>query len=223
MSGDDLRNQAILGYAKQVRKLIESGANPCSRDQNGMTALHYAAWNGNCDCVEFLAINCLGSFEFLKKGRKSLNLRTKCGYTPLHLSIQSGINVQRCCESLLACGCDPSEKDDFGRSSIDLASKIANNDQLVALLERGPEVQKRLSTLFERLKTRHQVRFTNNNNEARKIDNRLQEDEIFCCGQKAFTSKERVSTVLKISQKAVDDAVWYQERRRKIFLSRKAS
>mmetsp|Transcript_7898 Transcript_7898/g.10092 ORF Transcript_7898/g.10092 Transcript_7898/m.10092 type:complete len:223 (+) Transcript_7898:197-865(+) len=222
MSGDDLRNQAILGNAKQVRRLIESGANPCSRDQDGMTALHYAAWNGNCDCVDFLAINCLGSFEFLKKGRKSLNLRTKCGYTPLHLSIQSGINVQRCCESLLACGCDPSVKDDFGRRSIDLASKIANNDQLVALLERGPEVQKKLSVLFECLKTRHQLRFTKNY-EARKFDDRLQEDEILCCSQKAFTSKELVSTVLKISQKAIDDAVWHQERRRKIFLSRKAS
>ena len=46
-----------------LRNGLEGGANPCSRDIWGLTALHYAVWNGNIECVKYLCANHLGILE----------------------------------------------------------------------------------------------------------------------------------------------------------------
>ena len=46
-----------------LRAGLEGGANPCSRDIWGLTALHYAVWNGNTECVKYLCANHLGVME----------------------------------------------------------------------------------------------------------------------------------------------------------------
>jgi len=63
MAADALRLGAERGDAMALRTGLEGGANPCSRDIWGLTALHYAVWNGNIECVKYLCANHLGVME----------------------------------------------------------------------------------------------------------------------------------------------------------------
>ena len=47
MSGDQLRQCAIMGDTEGLKHLLAGGANPCSTDRSGLTALHLAVWNGH--------------------------------------------------------------------------------------------------------------------------------------------------------------------------------
>ena len=44
MSGDELRLRAEMGDVEGLKMALAGGANPCSRDTMGLTALHYAVW-----------------------------------------------------------------------------------------------------------------------------------------------------------------------------------
>eukprot|EP00622_Pseudochattonella_farcimen_P000620 FR735151.1.p1 GENE.FR735151.1~~FR735151.1.p1 ORF type:complete len:282 (+),score=4.96 FR735151.1:41-847(+) len=61
--GDNLRLAAARDDVDSVRFNLEGGGNPCSRDRCGLTALHYAAWNSNVECVKYLVANHLGVVE----------------------------------------------------------------------------------------------------------------------------------------------------------------
>ena len=60
MSGTVLRETAAQGDAGYLRELLTGGGNPCSTDENGLTPLHFATWNGHVECVEILVVNDLG-------------------------------------------------------------------------------------------------------------------------------------------------------------------
>lgn len=60
MSGDSLRVAAERGYADDVIATLEGGANPCSRDRWGLTALHFAVWNGHVECTKIMCANDMG-------------------------------------------------------------------------------------------------------------------------------------------------------------------
>ena len=47
MSGDQLRSAAVKNNAELLRLLLAGGSNPCSVDDFGLNALHYAVWNGH--------------------------------------------------------------------------------------------------------------------------------------------------------------------------------
>ena len=49
MSGDQLRKSAIMGDVESLNALLRGGANPCSVDDNGCTALHLASWIGHVE------------------------------------------------------------------------------------------------------------------------------------------------------------------------------
>ena len=86
--GDNLRLAAARDDVDSVRFNLEGGGNPCryspslpwfslynesvnthpykhaySRDRCGLTALHYAAWNSNVECVKYLVANHVGVAE----------------------------------------------------------------------------------------------------------------------------------------------------------------
>lgn len=64
MNGDELRLRAERGDAEGLSLALSGGVNPCSRDPNGLTALHVAVWNGHIECVKVLCANDLGIDDF---------------------------------------------------------------------------------------------------------------------------------------------------------------
>jgi len=80
MSGCELRQAAIDGNFDVVKDFIVKRCNPCSTDEYGLTALHYAVWNGHVECVKLLVCNTLGvDVNGIK--RKSIELVSSMGYT----------------------------------------------------------------------------------------------------------------------------------------------
>lgn len=94
MSGDQLRHAAIIGDANRLSHLLSGGANPCSADAEagGMTALHYAAWNGHADCVVRLLANDRGKMPGTGEDASCVDLTTEAGCTALHLCAMSDDN-----------------------------------------------------------------------------------------------------------------------------------
>lgn len=124
MSGCELREAASLGDVKAVACLLRGGANPCSVDEHGMTALHYAAWNGNVECLEYLAVNDVGWLR--KEGTRvrvsCLDLQTNAGWTALHLAALGAEAAAG--RTLLLAGADASLRDAKGQTPLDLGLKV---------------------------------------------------------------------------------------------------
>lgn len=57
----------------------------------GLTALHYATWNGHVRCVEVLCINDLGRDEAGLQ-RRCIDLQSCKGFTSLHLAAADGVD-----------------------------------------------------------------------------------------------------------------------------------
>jgi len=80
MSGPEQRQAAIDGDFDSLKEYIIKRCNPCSVDEYGLSALHYAAWNGHIECVKLLVCNTLGVDTNGIRG-KSLGLKSCMGYT----------------------------------------------------------------------------------------------------------------------------------------------
>jgi ankyrin repeat protein len=84
MSGDDLRQAAVINDHETLREYLEKKANSCSTDAHGLSALHYAVWNGSVECVKLLVMNPNGVD---KNGERNscINLKSSMGYTGMCL------------------------------------------------------------------------------------------------------------------------------------------
>ncbi|KAL3197162.1 hypothetical protein MRX96_014776 [Rhipicephalus microplus] len=71
-----LRIAAITNQIPLVRRLLETGVNPCAADERSRTALHFAACKGHLDIIKML----------LEHGANP-NQRDIVGNTPLHLAV----------------------------------------------------------------------------------------------------------------------------------------
>jgi len=108
--------------------LLKNGADHSLKDQNGKTALHYAAEKGNLDTCQILAsygakVNCLASATQL---------------TPLHFAILC--DKKNVAIYLLENGADHSLKDCFGNTALHYASEKGNLDICQLLVSHGAEV-----------------------------------------------------------------------------------
>ena len=63
MSGPTLRVFAERGDDEGLSNTLAGGANPCSKDKYGLTALHIAVWNGHLECIKVLCANNMGVNE----------------------------------------------------------------------------------------------------------------------------------------------------------------
>ena len=89
--------------------LLEAGADPNARDENGWTPLHYAAWDNNPDVITVLV-----------EAGIDPNARELDGWTPLHFAARFNDNSDVYIR-LIALGADDKAKTDEGETVWELA------------------------------------------------------------------------------------------------------
>ncbi|MEO7134055.1 MAG: ankyrin repeat domain-containing protein, partial [Vicinamibacterales bacterium] len=76
----DIANAAMAKDAATVRKLLKEGSDVNGAQGDGMTALHWAALNGDAELASMLLV-----------AGANVGAKTRIGgYTPLHLAAQVG-------------------------------------------------------------------------------------------------------------------------------------
>ena len=124
-----IADAAMRGDVETVRSLVKEGADVNAAQGDGMTALHWAALNGNARLVELL-IYAGGNVGAL----------TRLGaYTPLHLASEEGHAVV--VEALLAAGADPNAVTSTGAvTPLHFAAGFGGVEAISALVAAGANV-----------------------------------------------------------------------------------
>ncbi|MFM2322020.1 MAG: hypothetical protein RLZZ225_173 [Pseudomonadota bacterium] len=126
-------SQAILqDDLNQVKYLIKSGAKLDSRDSNGNTLLHTAAWDGSLDVAIFL----------INEG-VDLEAKNDYGHTPLHAAVQNG--HFKIVEQLVNKGVVLEPRDDRGDTPLHLA--VENNSSFPVIRFMVRKLQQRSANL----------------------------------------------------------------------------
>jgi hypothetical protein len=105
---------------KKVKELLERGANPNAKDENGWTPLHHAAEVGSVDIAKFLIDK--GAYVNARAERakyEGCRRLDVSGITPLHIAACYGFLPLA--ELLLESGADPNAIDQCGRTPTYLA------------------------------------------------------------------------------------------------------
>ncbi|KAK4170811.1 ankyrin repeat-containing domain protein [Triangularia setosa] len=106
------------GRLAVVRYLVHTGrVNVEPRDGHGRTPLAVAAMNNTLEVVEYLANEVKGDVET----RDSLGRNTLCRETQLAKTAEEIIDVVT---AMLSAGCDPTVRDQEGRSALSLIQRI---------------------------------------------------------------------------------------------------
>jgi Ankyrin repeats (3 copies) len=115
-----LRTAAVEGNLSQLRWVLDAGAQPDSRDDHGLSAVHWAALHGNDKIVKLLV-----------EAGADVNSKADQGKTPLMLAAENGhINAAR---MLLESGADPALKSKNGTTPYSLAL-LHNHKAIIQLL-----------------------------------------------------------------------------------------
>lgn len=121
----DIQRAARGGSASDLLTLLESGADPDTRDDDGWTPLHWAAgMEGDEPRTRVL----------LEAGAKP-DAVSDGGFTPLMAATQTG-DLARV-RMLLDAGADPNAVDKNGRSALHIAAWRAGEDMIRLLLQAG--------------------------------------------------------------------------------------
>jgi len=127
--GRELSSDYYDRVGMALRILLKAGADPLAKDNEGRTAMHYAAENGN-----------LFSVRMLLEHKQLLTAKDNEGKTPLMLAAQEeleeegvALEYNLICETLLKAGADPLAKDNEGHDAAHYAN-LSGNAKLVKLL-----------------------------------------------------------------------------------------
>ena len=129
-----LADAAERGDVVAVQDLIRKHADLNAAQADGMTALHWAALNGNSNLVGVLLT-----------AKAAVEPKTRLGdYTPLHLAAERGHGdvVAR----LLAAGSKPAAATTTGVQAIHMAADAGSVDAIKALLDKGADVNAKDTT-----------------------------------------------------------------------------
>ena len=119
---------AMRSDADGVRTLLKSGADVSAAQSDGMTALHWAALNGDVTTMDVLLV--------AGAAREAL---TRIGaYTPLHLASQRGHGAA--VARLLAAGAKVGPVTSTGVQPLHLAAQAGDVEAVKALLDRGAAI-----------------------------------------------------------------------------------
>ncbi len=128
VGASEIQEAARQGNRDKVQELLES--NPelvATKDSNGRTPLHLAAWQGHRDAVELLLNH-----------KSDVNARDKAGDTPLHLA--AGHGAQETVELLLARGAEVNAEDELGMTPLHKAVSLNQLETAEVLLSHGADV-----------------------------------------------------------------------------------
>ena len=124
MDQTELHSAAAEGDVKRVRELLEKGADPNARDENGVTPLHLAAYWGRVEIVKLL-------LEY----RADQNAKDKFGVTPLHRAAYMGhVEVVKL---FLKHGTNPNVQNKDGVTPLYAAAYRGHVDVVALLLKHG--------------------------------------------------------------------------------------
>ena len=125
---------AMMGDRAEVEKLLRSGADVNLPQGDGMTALHWAAENGDAGMVAMLVT-----------AGANLEAVSRIGdYTPLHVASEAGAGGA--VRALLEAGADPEARRAFaGTTSLHLAAAAGSAPAIEALLDFGASIDVRES------------------------------------------------------------------------------
>jgi ankyrin repeat protein len=119
---------AMRGDAASIKKLIASGADVDIAQNDGMTALHWAADRGDSATVAAL----------IKAKADVKAMTVNGGYTPLMLAARAG-NAP-VVKQLLAAGANPKAVSGAGATALHFAAEAGNVDVVNALIAKGADV-----------------------------------------------------------------------------------
>jgi ankyrin repeat protein len=123
---------AMSGDADRVVALLRSGADVNAAQGDGMTALHWAAYNGQVELVETL----------LEAGATTQVVTRIGSYTPLHHAARNGF--ADVVEALIAAGADVEAVTSTGQArALHLAASSGREAAVRALIEGGADVDAR--------------------------------------------------------------------------------
>ncbi|HUR19261.1 MAG TPA: ankyrin repeat domain-containing protein [Vicinamibacterales bacterium] len=125
---------AMRGDADTVRTLVRQGADVNAAQADGMTALHWAALNGDLKMADVLLVAGAGTESLTRNG----------GYTPLHLAASRGHApvIMR----LLEAGSKPKAVTATGVQAIHLAAQAGSADAVRFLIDKGADANARDNT-----------------------------------------------------------------------------
>ena len=119
---------AMRGDAPSVKALLSKGADVNLAQGDGMTALHWAALNGDVAIINAV----------LAAGAKTTVVTRLGNYTPLHLASSRG--QAAAVARLLEAGSDVRAATDTGVQPLHLAAQAGNADAVRAILDKGADV-----------------------------------------------------------------------------------
>lgn len=122
---------AMRGDAEQVKLLLRNGADVNAAQGDGMTALHWAAENGDVELLEILVY----------AGAALDPVTRNNAYTPLHLASRAGHSAA--VGFLLAAGANGDAATGTGTTPLHLAVASANVEAVRLLLDRGAVIDVR--------------------------------------------------------------------------------
>ncbi len=122
-----LHYAASSGNAKEVHRLLESGAEANQQDGNGWSPLHFAAQAASPECVDVL----------LRFGATP-GLRDAYGNTALFRAVFASRGEGEVIQLLRKAGADPRARNASGVSPLSLARTIASNPVAVHFADLGP-------------------------------------------------------------------------------------
>lgn len=144
---------------------------------DGLTALHLAVWNGHLECVEGLCANDVGKN---KEGvdESSINYRTCGGYTALHLAALGGLEPVKTISILVKAGADLSVKDRMERTAYEVAVACRNHAVMQALEESADIGDEVVQTFRAIMKQKHQLVLDKYSDEYRQLQSE-EKNELF--------------------------------------------
>jgi ankyrin repeat protein len=119
---------AMRGDKDTLRTLLKQGADVNQSQGDGMTALHWAATNGNMELVEML----------LYAGANVRATTRLGGYTPLHIATQGGRAAV--IDALTKAGADVNAATSTGATPLMLAATSGSTDTVKRLLDLGAKI-----------------------------------------------------------------------------------
>jgi hypothetical protein len=116
------------GNTAIVDLLLKTTANPNKADQDGLTPLHHAIHKENKDIVKLLL------------NKANPNIADKDGFTPLHYAVLTG--KQNLVTLIIEKGADPSIKNKYGHTALDLATEAELPEIIEMLTRYNAEIDK---------------------------------------------------------------------------------